>query len=184
MCGLAGERFAVRNSGAYAVVEGLGDHGCEYMTGGRVAVLGRTGVNFAAGMSGGLAYVYDEDGFFDNHCNLEMVDLDLLGKTDEEELLALIQRHAHYTGSERARKIISGWNLEKEKFVKVFPMEYRQGIALEARKLSPLPLTGISPEHTPKTAQKLAAGLNPETEGNKAVEADSSCSRLDGALDR
>ncbi|MDR1085474.1 MAG: glutamate synthase large subunit [Deltaproteobacteria bacterium] len=136
LAGLAGERFAVRNSGALAVVEGVGDHGCEYMTGGRVAVLGQTGVNFAAGMSGGLAYVYDQDGFFDNHCNLEMVDLDLLDREDEEELKALISRHLRYTDSKKAGSILAGWTREKAKFIKVFPMEYRQGIALENRTLA------------------------------------------------
>ncbi|MDR2421862.1 MAG: glutamate synthase large subunit, partial [Deltaproteobacteria bacterium] len=139
LSGLAGERFAVRNSGALAVVEGVGDHGCEYMTGGRVAVLGQTGVNFAAGMSGGLAYVYDQDGLFDNHCNLEMVDLDLLDKEDEEELKALIGRHLHYTASEKARRVLENWTREKAKFIKVFPMEYRQGINLESRVRSYVP---------------------------------------------
>jgi glutamate synthase domain-containing protein 3 len=144
MNGLAGERFGVRNSGALAVVEGVGDHGCEYMTGGRVVVLGKTGVNFAAGMSGGLAYVYDEDGFFDNHCNLEMVDLDLLEPDDELELKVLISRHAHFTGSSVARRILRDWHREKEHFVKVFPMEYRQGIALESRKLSGIPMVELA----------------------------------------
>ena len=123
--GQAGERFAVRNSGATAVVEGVGDHGCEYMTGGRVAVLGPTGVNFAAGMSGGLAYVYDADGLFDTRCNLEMVDLDLLDDVDEQELRGLLQRHSDLTGSELARAMLDGWAEAKGKFVKVFPMEYR-----------------------------------------------------------
>jgi glutamate synthase domain-containing protein 3 len=138
MSGLAGERFAVRNSGALAVVEGVGDHGCEYMTGGRAVILGPTGVNFAAGMSGGLAYVYDPDGFFDVHCNLEMVDLDLLEPLDIEELYALIARHLHFTGSKVAEKILSNFNKEKDRFVKVFPLEYRKGITLERRKI-PLP---------------------------------------------
>jgi glutamate synthase (NADPH/NADH) large chain len=124
--GRAGERFAVRNSGALAVVEGVGDHGCEYMTGGLVAVLGLTGVNFAAGMSGGLAYVYDQDGLFDSRCNLEMVDLDLLSPSDEANLRALIERHAVYTGSPRARELLDDWHTEKGRFVKVFPMEYRR----------------------------------------------------------
>ncbi|MDR0881013.1 MAG: glutamate synthase large subunit [Candidatus Adiutrix sp.] len=126
LCGWAGERFAVRNSGARAVVEGVGDHGCEYMTGGRVVVLGLTGVNFAAGMSGGLAYVYDQDGLFDSRCNLEMVDLDLLEETDEAELRSLIESHAAYTDSLAARHILLHWEREKGKFVKVFPMEYRR----------------------------------------------------------
>ena len=124
--GQAGERFAVRNSGARAVVEGVGDHGCEYMTGGRVAVLGPTGVNFAAGMSGGLAYVYDADGLFDTRCNLEMVDLDLLDDRDEQELRALLQRHCELTGSGLARTMLADWAEAKGKFVKVFPMEYRK----------------------------------------------------------
>jgi glutamate synthase domain-containing protein 2/glutamate synthase domain-containing protein 1/glutamate synthase domain-containing protein 3 len=124
--GQAGERFAVRNSGAIAVVEGVGDHGCEYMTGGRVVVLGLTGVNFAAGMSGGLAYIYDEDGLLDSRCNLEMVDLDLLEQSDESELKQLIENHFAYTGSQVARNILSSWENEKGKFVKIFPMEYRR----------------------------------------------------------
>ncbi|MDR2300949.1 MAG: glutamate synthase large subunit [Deltaproteobacteria bacterium] len=140
MNGLAGERFAVRNSGALAVVEGVGDHGCEYMTGGRVVVLGKTGVNFAAGMSGGLAYVYDADGFFDNHCNLEMVDLDLLDPDDEAELRVLISRHAAFTNSAVAKRILNDWSKARTSFVKVFPMEYRQGIALESRRLQGIPM--------------------------------------------
>lgn len=126
LCGQAGERFAVRNSGAMAVVEGVGDHGCEYMTGGRVAILGLTGVNFAAGMSGGLAYVYDRDGLFDSRCNLEMVDLDLLEEADAVELKIMIEKHAAFTDSPLAKAILAGWEWEKGKFVKVFPMEYRR----------------------------------------------------------
>ena len=126
--GRAGERFAVRNSGAQAVVEGVGAHGCEYMTGGRVVVLGLTGVNFGAGMSGGIAYVYDEDGLFDSRCNLEMIDLDLLGPADERELREMLERHALYTASARAGHILDNWESEKGKFVKVFPMEYRRAI--------------------------------------------------------
>ncbi|MDR1657857.1 MAG: glutamate synthase large subunit [Deltaproteobacteria bacterium] len=145
--GLAGERFAVRNSGAMAVVEGVGDHGCEYMTGGRVVILGRTGVNFAAGMSGGLAYVHDADGFFDNHCNVEMVDLDLLNDYDEEELKLLISRHATFTGSAVAQKILDNWNKEKDLFVKVFPMEYRRVIGHVPRQVIKLPpVTELSPQ--------------------------------------
>ncbi|MDR0826948.1 MAG: glutamate synthase subunit alpha [Desulfovibrio sp.] len=124
--GRAGERFAVRNSGATAVVEGVGDHGCDYLTGGLVVVLGLTGVNFAAGMSGGLAYVYDKDGLFDSRCNLEMVDLDLLTEADEAELQTLIEKHNAYTGSPLASKLLAGWQREKGRFLKVFPMEYRR----------------------------------------------------------
>ena len=123
--GRAGERFAVRNSGAWAVVEGVGDHGCEYMTGGRVAILGPTGVNFAAGMSGGIAYVLDETGMFDARCNLEMVDLESLNVIDERELRGMVERHAALTGSPRARTILADWPQWKDLFVKVLPMEYR-----------------------------------------------------------
>ncbi len=123
--GCAGERFAVRNSGAWAVVEGVGDHGCEYMTGGRVAILGPTGVNFAAGMSGGIAYVLDETGLFDARCNLEMVDLESLNAKDELELRGMIERHAKWTGSPRAKAILADWPRWKDSFVKVLPTEYR-----------------------------------------------------------
>jgi len=125
--GRAGERFAVRNSGANAVVEGVGDHGCEYMTGGRVVVLGETGVNFAAGMSGGIAYVYDPDSVFDPRCNLDMVDLEIVEEPgDVEELRGMIQRHMEYTGSSRAWQILGNWEACLPLFVKVFPMEYRR----------------------------------------------------------
>ncbi len=110
ICGRAGERFAIRNSGVTAVVEGIGDHGCEYMTGGRVAVLGPTGVNFAAGMSGGIAYVLDETGLFDDRCNLGMVDLELVtDPNDQLELKTMIERHVAYTGSARGRQILENW---------------------------------------------------------------------------
>jgi glutamate synthase (ferredoxin) len=124
--GVAGERFCVRNSGATAVVEGVGDHGCEYMTRGRVVVLGRTGRNFAAGMSGGIAYVLDEDGDFAQRCNLEMVDLESF--TDDEECLVrgLIERHAELTQSARAQAILEAWKDYRSMFVKVMPLEYRK----------------------------------------------------------
>jgi glutamate synthase domain-containing protein 3 len=125
--GMVGERFAIRNSGAYAVVEGAGDHGCEYMTGGRVVVLGETGINFAAGMSGGIAYVYDPDGQFDNRCNLDLVDLELVtDDRDIEELREMISRHLKYTGSKKAAEILDNWDACLPLFVKVFPMEYRR----------------------------------------------------------
>jgi glutamate synthase domain-containing protein 3 len=125
--GKAGERFAIRNSGACAVVEGVGDHACEYMTGGRVVVLGDTGINFAAGMSGGIAYVYDPERLFDSRCNLDMVDLELVEeKKDVEELKTIIQRHHDYTGSKRAARILDDWEANLPFFVKVFPMEYRR----------------------------------------------------------
>lgn len=123
--GMAGERFAVRNSGATAVVEGIGDHGCEYMTGGRALVLGETGRNFAAGMSGGIAWIYDITGNFQDKCNPEMVDLDPLDTTDENDIIALLKRHIHLTNSERANFILQNWANEKSKFIKVFPREYK-----------------------------------------------------------
>ncbi|HZG21627.1 MAG TPA: glutamate synthase-related protein [Herbaspirillum sp.] len=150
--GVAGERFAVRNSGATAVVEGTGDHGCEYMTGGTVVVLGNTGRNFAAGMSGGIAYVYDPEGDFAGKCNTAMVSLEkvlsdteqeqtvnrdiwhslLRGgerQTDEAILRGLIERHFKYTGSTRARYLLDNWAASRAKFVKVFPTEYKRALA-------------------------------------------------------
>jgi len=160
--GVGGERFGVRNSGAIAVVEGTGDHGCEYMTGGVVAVIGPTGRNFAAGMSGGIAYVLDEEGDFEHRCNLAMVDLepvpsenqaierrahqggdleshglvDLSDMTrfDEERLHQLIENHLHYTGSTRAREILDNWADYLPKFVKVMPVEYRRALEEMARQ--------------------------------------------------
>lgn len=123
--GQAGERFAVRNSGAIAVVEGLGDHGCEYMTGGRVLVLGATGRNFAAGMSGGIAWIYDLLSDFDQNCNAEMVDLDPLDTEDETAIIQLLNRHIRLTQSARATYILKNWTMEKSKFIKVFPKEYK-----------------------------------------------------------
>jgi glutamate synthase (NADPH/NADH) large chain len=150
--GVAGERFAVRNSGASAVVEGLGDHGCEYMTGGTVVVLGETGRNFAAGMSGGIAYVLDLDGDFAKRCNPAMVDLEPvpaeseqqgklprefwhLGQADEAILRNMIERHAKYTGSRRAQEILEKWAVYRPRFVKIFPKEYRRALGeLAGRK--------------------------------------------------
>jgi len=153
--GVAGERFAVRNSGAVAVVEGTGDHGCEYMTGGVVAVLGKTGRNFAAGMSGGVAYVYDPDGDFENLCNPSMVTLEKIApasggddeecprqrsasvadagmgdllRFDAERLRILIQRHLLHTGSARARALLDDWDTALGKFVKIMPKEFRRAL--------------------------------------------------------
>ena len=143
--GVAGERFAVRLSGATAVVEGTGDHGCEYMTGGTVAVLGKTGRNFAAGMSGGIAYVFDEDGQFAKRCNTAMVQLDKvlgaaeqeasvdkavwhLGQADEAILRKLLDDHHRWTGSLRAREILDTWAESRGRFVKVFPSEYKRAL--------------------------------------------------------
>lgn len=124
--GTAGERFAVRNSGAIAVVEGVGDHGCEYMTGGAVIVLGQTGINFAAGMSGGVAYVLDENQLFDTRCNLEMVDVEQITEREDEEFLRkYIQLHMKYTGSRQAQHLMEMWNEILPLFVKVMPLDYR-----------------------------------------------------------
>ncbi|MDD2879518.1 MAG: glutamate synthase-related protein [Rhodoferax sp.] len=152
LCGVAGERFAVRLSGATAVIEGTGDHGCEYMTGGTVAVLGVTGRNFAAGMSGGIAYVYDEDGKFAKRCNTAMVSLEKVlttaeqkeaineslwhrGQSDEAQLKKLLEDHNRWTGSRRARELLDNWDTARAKFVKVFPNEYKRALGeLHAKK--------------------------------------------------
>jgi len=128
--GVAGERFAVRNSGAAAVVEGVGDHGCEYMTGGTVVVLGVTGRNFAAGMSGGFAYVLDLENEFARRCNPSMVDLEkVVESEDEARLKRLIENHVRYTGSKRGAEVLEKWSQFRPKFVKVFPKEYRRALA-------------------------------------------------------
>jgi glutamate synthase (NADPH/NADH) large chain/glutamate synthase (ferredoxin) len=151
--GVGGERFAVRLSGATTVVEGTGDHGCEYMTGGTVAILGKTGRNFAAGMSGGIAYVYDEDGQFAKRCNTAMVSLEKVlttaeqtdtisqgiwhrGETDEAQLKKLLEDHNRWTGSKRARELLDNWDLSRTKFVKVFPLEYKRALGeIHAKRL-------------------------------------------------
>jgi len=152
--GVGGERFAVRLSGATAVVEGTGDHGCEYMTGGTVAVLGPTGRNFAAGMSGGIAYVYDEDGSFASRCNMAMVSLEKVlttaeqeaqvdravwhrDQSDEAQLKKLLEDHNRWTGSKRARELLDNWVSSRTKFVKVFPNEYKRALGeINAKKKS------------------------------------------------
>ncbi len=133
--GMAGERFAVRNSGAHAVIEGVGDHGCEYMTGGVVVVLGKTGRNFAGGMSGGIAFVLNEDGKFEQRCNLGMVELEPVREAEDQTLLKdLITRHAGYTGSKKARTVLDRWDDFLPKFLKIVPIEYRK--VMEARKVA------------------------------------------------
>jgi len=127
--GHAGERFAVRNSGAQTVVEGLGDHGCEYMTGGCVVVLGDTGLNFAAGMSGGIAYVWDQDGEFRARCNTELVGFDEISPDDALELKDLIAEHAERTGSSVAAGVLEDWDAQVERFVKVMPHDYKRALA-------------------------------------------------------
>ena len=132
--GMAGERFCVRNSGVRAVVEAVGDHGCEYMTGGRVVVLGATGRNFAAGMSGGVAYVLDVAGDFPQRCNMAMVGLETLANPEEiQEVRAMIQRHVEYTNSERGRNILKLWEEMAPKFVKVMPKDYKRVIEATQR---------------------------------------------------
>jgi glutamate synthase (ferredoxin) len=141
--GIAGERFCVRNSGATAVVEGVGDHGCEYMTGGRVLVIGRTGRNFAAGMSGGVAYILDEHSDFKRRCNLAMVDLETLADAEDVDLVKeLLRRHARYTGSTVAQRILDDWKATQAKFVKVMPKDYKHVLTVirQARQ------SGISEE--------------------------------------
>jgi glutamate synthase (NADPH/NADH) large chain/glutamate synthase (ferredoxin) len=158
--GVAGERFAVRLSGATTVVEGTGDHGCEYMTGGTVAVLGKTGRNFAAGMSGGVAYVYDEDGRFAERCNTAMVSLEKVlpaveqeasmnraiwhrDQTDEAQLTKLLEDHNRWTGSKRARELLDNWAEARARFVKVFPNEYKRALGeINAKKSAPAKSTG------------------------------------------
>ncbi|MEJ2333896.1 MAG: glutamate synthase-related protein, partial [Desulfobulbaceae bacterium] len=124
--GLAGERFCVRNSGVRAVVEGVGDHACEYMTGGRVVVLGPTGRNFAAGMSGGVAYVLDESGDFSIHCNQEMVDLEQLSDSEAKEIKAMIENHVEYTDSDEGNRVLADWNNNVSKFIRVMPKDYKR----------------------------------------------------------
>lgn len=132
ICGLAGERFCIRNSGLNAVVEGVGDHGCEYMTGGQVVILGQTGRNFGAGMSGGLAYIYDDEGVFRNKCNMDMVELEAVNEEDLKIITELLQKHVQYTGSAQANKILSDLAEQRPKFIKVIPMEYKK--ILESKK--------------------------------------------------
>ncbi|HEY4279862.1 MAG TPA: glutamate synthase large subunit [Conexibacter sp.] len=148
--GLAGERFAVRNSGAHAVVEGVGDHGCEYMTGGRVAVLGATGRNFAAGMSGGIAYVYDEHHRFAGLCNQELVDLDPLDEHDEAELKDLVAEHAARTGSDVAQRMLDNWDEASPRFVKVMPRDFKRALAERAAREQTE--TGVA-QHAPAPAE-------------------------------
>ncbi|MDH3323886.1 MAG: glutamate synthase subunit alpha, partial [Flavobacteriaceae bacterium] len=127
--GIAGERFCVRNSGITAVVEGLGDHGCEYMTGGKVVVLGKTGRNFAAGMSGGIAYIYDVDKKFEQErCNMEMVELEKPSENDQRELFGLIKNHYHHTDSEKAFDILENWDENIPYFIKVIPTDYKRAL--------------------------------------------------------
>ena len=164
--GVAGERFCVRNSGATVVVEGVGDHGCEYMTGGRVVVLGRTGRNFAAGMSGGVAYVLDMPGTFEQRCNREMVDLEPVIEADDADFLRVaIVKHVTLTGSRYAERLLENWDTVRRQFVKVMPREYKRALAEQARKrtdsfkpeISTLVVTGVAA----KVAQEGAKSPTP-----------------------
>jgi glutamate synthase domain-containing protein 3 len=157
--GMAGERFAVRNSGATAVVESVGDHGCEYMTKGLVVVLGPTGRNFAAGMSGGIAYVLDEDGSFaSTNCNLSMVDLEpVIDAGDIQLLERLISNHERFTGSARASWIRANWSKLLPKFVKVFPREYKRVLALRRQDTAKVDMPAAALSANGKTAAKTPA---------------------------
>ena len=137
--GVVGERFCVRNSGANAVVEGVGDHGCEYMTGGRVVVLGKTGRNFAAGMSGGIAYVLDEDKTFSTRCNLGMVALESLESSDHDVIKSLLEKHQRYTGSKIAAEILANWETASAKFVKVMPVDFKRVLLQQQEALKNVP---------------------------------------------
>ena len=127
--GIAGERFCVRNSGAKAVVEGIGDHGCEYMTGGIVLILGTIGRNFGAGMSGGISYIYKDEQFSNSNFNMEMIDLESVNVQDQDIISNMLENHLSYTNSKLAKALLSKWNKEKSNFIKVMPKEYK--IALE-----------------------------------------------------
>ncbi len=152
--GVAGERFCVRNSGVHAVVEGVGDHGCEYMTGGSVVVLGQTGRNFAAGMSGGVAYVLDADGGFARRCNTQMVGLGVLDDPAEAaRVRAMIERHAEYTQSAYARKILAAWDTNVAKIVRVMPHDYRRVVEAQARMRE----QGMTPDQAEMAAFELNA---------------------------
>ncbi|HXW99926.1 MAG TPA: hypothetical protein VEJ00_01840, partial [Candidatus Acidoferrales bacterium] len=159
--GVAGERFAVRNSGATAVVEGVGDHGCEYMTNGLVVVLGSCGRNFAAGMSGGIAYVFDErGGFTEKRCNLESVDLEpLLDDRDMQIVRDLVARHAELTRSPRAKFVLDNWDGVLPRFIKVFPHEYKrvQGISRSQQAYSPSQMA-FMPDTEPLDAEQVQHG--------------------------
>src|SRR5690606_6015206 len=140
--GQAGERFCVRNSGVRAVVEGVGDHACEYMTGGRVVVLGKTGRNFAAGMSGGIAYVFDTENDLNKLCNMDMVGLERLTDEDEEEVRGMIERHLQFTGSDPAEWILENWDVARSLFVKVMPKDYKA--VLEKQKALAAAKAGVA----------------------------------------
>jgi len=164
--GLGGERFCVRNSGLEAVVEGVGDHGCEYMTGGRVVVLGPTGRNFAAGMSGGVAYVFDADGQFIPRCNKEMVGLTVLSLVEDPEeaaaVRAMIEKHVHWTQSAHGRRILERWTELLPKFVRVLPHDYRRVVDAQHKMRA----KGLSPEEAEMAAFEQNAHDQARVGGN------------------
>ena len=151
--GVAGERFAVRNSGATTVVEGVGDHGCEYMTGGLVVILGQTGRNFAAGMSGGLAYVFDDKQEFADNCNMEMVTLEPVVDADEVATLrSLIEEHVQRTGSKKGQRLLANWNVSVGQFIKVFPNEWRRVLRERAEAAAQERKLAVRTEREPRQA--------------------------------
>jgi glutamate synthase (NADPH/NADH) large chain len=152
--GIVGERFCVRNSGVTAVVEGVGDHGCEYMTGGRVVVLGETGRNFGAGMSGGIAYVYDRHNDFDRKVNYEMVEIETLDEADRAFLRSTIERHLGYTDSAVAKRMLASWNVEVSRFRKVMPVDYRRVLTVMQESEA----AGLSEEETVQRVMEAAKG--------------------------
>ena len=154
LAGLVGERFCVRNSGALAVVEGVGDHGCEYMTGGRVVVLGPTGRNFGAGMSGGIAYVHDPDGTFIDRVNYELVDLEALGEDDVKFLLDTVTRHVELTGSRLGSRMLGNWAAEWKHFRKVMPRDYKRVLQVQAEAAA----NGLDEDQTNHLIMEVARG--------------------------
>jgi glutamate synthase (NADPH) large chain len=152
--GIVGERFCVRNSGATAVVEGVGDHGCEYMTGGRVIVLGETGRNFGAGMSGGIAYVYDRHGDFDRKVNYEMVEVEHLDDDDREFLRTTLERHLEHTDSAVAKRMLASWNVEVSRFRKVMPVDYKRVLTVMKESEA----AGLSEDETVAKVMEVARG--------------------------
>jgi glutamate synthase (NADPH/NADH) large chain len=154
LSGLVGERFCVRNSGATAVVEGVGDHGCEYMTGGRVIVLGPTGRNFGAGMSGGIAYVYDRTGDFDRKVNFEMVEIEQLDDADRTFLKRTIERHRDDTGSAVADRLLRAWTVEVSRFRKVMPTDYKRVLSVMAEAEA----EGLDEQQTTERVMESARG--------------------------
>jgi glutamate synthase (NADPH/NADH) large chain len=156
--GRAGERFAVRNSGVIAVVEGVGDHGCEYMTGGTVVVLGTTGRNFGAGMSGGIAFVFDEDGGFAARVNSGMVELEPLAAGDAEQVRTLVDEHVRRTGSVKGRAVLDAWAASRDRFVKVVPTDYKRALATQAMQVANSTLASEAPPAVPKSGRGAGHG--------------------------